>query len=56
MTVTPVIKKMIHQTEVIKQRYPTHSETHQRLEKLEDILSKVCLEIIHESNSYNDNI
>ena len=59
MTVLPIIKKMIDQTEKFKETLPSDSKAHQDLEHIGLILTDVFDQMIFNSpnpNSYNDNI
>ena len=59
MTVLPVIKKMINQTEKFKETLPPDSKAHQDLAHVKYILVDVFDQIVFNSqnpNSYNDNI
>ncbi len=59
MTVLPIIKKMINQTEKFKETLPSDSKAHRDLTHIQCILDNVFDRIIFnslDSNSYNDNI
>jgi len=59
MTVLPVIKKMIDQTEKFKETLPSDSKAHRDLTHIGCILADVFDQMIFnslDSNSYNDNI
>ena len=59
MTVLPIIKKMINQTEKFKETLPSDSKAHRDLTHIQVILDNIEDRIIFNSlkpNSYNDNI
>ena len=59
MTVLPIIKKMINQTNKFKETLPPDSKAHQDLTHVGIILDDIADRIIFDSlkpNSYNDNI
>jgi len=59
MTVLPIIRKMINQTEKFKETLPPDSNAHRDLEHIKYILDDVSDRIVFDSlkpHSYNDNI
>ena len=59
MTALPIIKKMINQTEKLKETIPYDSKAYRELEHIKYILDDVSDRIIFNSqkpHSYNDNI